>query len=202
MKFSYFSLIAVFFSSCQFFTTPEKELYNLLQGTYTSEKQAQQDSSYHHIILKFIPVWEERKGHWIYAEMTANNAPQTPFAQRVYNIASTKTGLVSLISYELKQPDRFSGKWETTVFNSLTKKDLILRQGCSLEFEKTENKFIGETQSKKCRSSLNNTAYTLSKMTVSENRILNWRRGFDKDEQMIWGNPSGAYILEEVTDED
>ena len=80
-----------FFSACKNNTNDElKEkqltsLFKMMQGSFNSQTQADQDSTYYNISLHMYPIWQE-KGNWLYVEQALNRMQDKPYRQRIYEV--------------------------------------------------------------------------------------------------------------------
>ena len=200
MKYLYPVLLIVSLSSCSAIPeTEEQELYSYLQGSFTSERQSKNDSSYYDIILNISAIWPDRDGLWVYTEQALSNAPQNPYTQKIYNITRGKQGILVMRPYDLPHSEDYNGGWkEPSIFEVLAPQDLSPMTGCSIYFKKEDDKFVGKTKAKNCSSSLTASKYVINHFTVEEDRVVSWSRGFSADDEQVWGKAEGGYILEKV----
>ena len=71
---------------------------------------------------------------------------------------------------------------------------MIDRQGCAVYLQKNaEGNFAGSTPGKECVSSLRGATYATSVVTIYENKLVSWDRGWDKDDKQVWGAEKGGY---------
>lgn len=188
-------------SSCGYNSpSEEKELYNRLQGTFTSEKQSQQDSSYYNVTINLAPIWKkEEEDLWLYAEQALSDAIHNPYSQKIYRVSKDKDERIKLEPYILENFTLYKGAWkETSLFSSLDPADLSPEVGCTIYFKKEDNTFIGETEGKNCRSLRTNSEYSKNQLAVSQDTLISWGRGFDKDNNQVWGKTKSGYILQKV----
>ncbi len=169
------------------------ELVNIMQGQYSSEAQSKRDISYFNISLRMIPIWKN-KGHYLYVEQAMFSKQEKPYRVRIYKISQRGDEFVSEI-YTLKNEKEWIGKWKTPeAFEGLSETDLELKQGCEVVLKRiSKNRFSGQTGAKTCASELRGASYATSKVTVTENEILSWDQGFDKNDQQVWGAEKGGY---------
>lgn len=169
------------------------ELVNIMQGQYSSEAQSKRDTSYFNISLRMIPIWKN-KGHYLYVEQAMFSKQEKPYRVRIYKISQRGDEFVSEI-YTLKNEKEWIGKWKTPeAFEGLSETDLELKQGCEVVLKRiSKNRFSGQTGAKTCASELRGASYATSKVTVTENEILSWDQGFDKNDQQVWGAEKGGY---------
>lgn len=194
-------LLLLFLSSCNFKATPEEEeLYSYLQGTFTSENQSQQDSTYYNITLNLAHIWQETGKHWIYVEQAVSNALHNPYTQRIYLVTKDSIDRLIMKPYRLENPGEFIGGWrEPSMFDSLSPKDLSPLSGCDLYFRKKEGLYVGETEGKKCKSFQTGSNYSINHCIVSKNKLISWGRGYDENEKQVWGKTEGGYIFDKTS---
>ncbi|TAE08285.1 MAG: hypothetical protein EAZ95_17390 [Bacteroidetes bacterium] len=182
--------------------TPPKDLelaYQYLQGHFSSEEQAKQDTAFFHITLKIAPIWKKRKGeYWLYVEQATARKPEKPYRQRVYQLKKEGKKIVSYI-YTLDKPLRFAGEYaKDEPLQNLTPDSLQLKQGCEVLLSKIGKSFSGATQKQTCPSELSGAAYATSEVTLDAQKMISWDRGWDKAGKQVWGAEKGGYIFKRV----
>jgi len=172
-----------------------KELISIMQGSYTSEKQSRIDTTYFNISLRMVPIWKN-KGHYLYVEQAMYTKQDKPYRVRIYKLSQKGETLISEI-HTLKNEKDWIGKWQTPEsFDALSENDIDLKQGCEVVLKRVgKNKFVGQTGNKTCPSELRGASYASSKVTVTQNEILSWDQGFDKDDRQVWGAEKGGYVF-------
>lgn len=170
-----------------------KELVTVMQGHYSSEKQAVADKDYYNISLRMTPIWKT-KGHYLFVEQAIFDKQDKPYRVRIYKVSQRGDQFISEI-YTLKDEKKWIGKWATPeAYDQLTESDIELKQGCEVTLKHIgKNKFEGATGDKTCPSELRGASWANSKVTVTENEILSWDQGFDKDGKQVWGATKGGY---------
>ncbi len=169
------------------------ELVTIMQGQYSSEAQSKRDTSYFNISLRMVPIWKN-KGHYLYVEQAMFTKQEKPYRVRIYKVSQRGDEFVSEI-HTLKNEKDWIGKWKTPeAFETLTENDIELKAGCEVVLKRVgKNKFEGQTGIKTCPSELRGASYATSKVTVTENEILSWDQGFDKNDKQVWGAEKGGY---------
>ena len=173
-----------------------------LSGWFTSEAQAKQDESYFNIHLVAIPIWTERTdGHWLYVEQAADGYLDQPYRQRIYHVSETSTGVKSEI-YALPDPSAWVAAWRSPdLAKSLTPAQLQIRKGCAVHLtEASPGRFVGSTGVATCESMRQGAAYATSEVILEANRLESWDRGFDANDEQVWGAVDGAYIFDRISD--
>ncbi|OYQ38562.1 hypothetical protein CHU92_04760 [Flavobacterium cyanobacteriorum] len=173
-------------------------LFNLMKGTYNSEKQSKADEDYFNISLKMIPIWKN-KGYYLYVEQALADKQDKPYRVRIYHLVRKGDQYISEI-YTLKNEKDWIGKGATPeAFDKLTEADIELKQGCEVLLKKTGDKtYAGATGDKTCPSELRGAAYANSTVTLSETQLISWDQGFDKDGKQVWGAEKGGYVFDKV----
>ena len=174
-----------------------KLLADHMAGNYSSEAQHKNDSAnYFDIKLEIVRIWKDNSdGYWFYVEQAVAEYVDKPYRQRVYHLTEPSSGIFSSMVYTIVQPLRFTHKPEL-VDSTLTPDSLIEREGCAVIIKRIGNeKFIGSTDGKKCPSDRSGASYATSEVTIFENELHSWDRGYnDKDEQ-VWGATKGGYVF-------
>mgnify|MGYP006145591989 FL=1 len=170
-----------------------KELVSIMQGHYSSEKQALADKDYYNISLRMTPIWKS-KGNYLFVEQAIFDKQDKPYRVRIYKVSQRGNEFISEI-YTLKDEKAWIGKWATPeVYDQLTEADIELKSGCEVVLKRTgKHRFEGATGDKTCPSELRGASWANSKVTVTENTIHSWDQGFDKDGKQVWGATKGGY---------
>lgn len=176
-----------------------EELFSLMQGSFNSEKQSIQDSTYYNISLHMYPIWEN-KGNFLYVEQALNAMQDKPYRQRIYEVKRVNDSIFSSSIYTIEADSLWVGKWKTPkAFDSIRSADVVLKEGCEVLLKRTEkNHFKGLTGDTTCSSTLRGASYARSKVEILKNKVISWDRGFDKDGNYIWGAEKGGYIFEKI----
>lgn len=176
-----------------------QKIKQMMSGAFDSRAQAMQDSAnYFEIHLHMEPIWENRDdGFWLYVEQAVASALEKPYRQRIYHVyLSGDTAVISDV-YELNKPLRFAGAWkEKNLLRELTSDSLISREGCAIILKKNQDgTFTGKTGNKTCKSTLRGATYASSEVTLSEEQMVSWDRGFNAEDKQVWGAEKGGYIF-------
>ena len=172
------------------------ELFELMQGSFNSEKQALADSTYYNISLHMYPIWED-KGKFLYVEQALNNGKSKPYRQRIYEVTQLDENTFSSAIYTITNDSLWIGKWKTPkAFDQLSLEDINKKDGCEVILKRLKpNHYKGNTGIKTCSSSLYGASYATSEVEIFKNKIISWDRGFDTDGKHIWGAEKGGYIF-------
>ena len=163
-----------------------------MTGSFTSEEQSNLDTNYFNIHLHMIPIWEQTENtKWLYVEQAASWALDKPYRQRVYKI--------TMLDGEIPNPLRFAGEWKIeNPLSELTPDSLAQKIGCSIILSKESNAFIGSTVDRNCSSNLRGASYATSVVRIEENLLTSWDRGFDENDNQVWGAEIGPYIFKKT----
>ncbi len=179
-------------------TSKERSLSELMTGSFSSTKQAQNDSTYYDITLHMYPIWTTREGSWLYVEQAVTDKQDKPYRQRIYQLKKTTDGTFESIVYRVKDQDDFIGKWKMPeFFEQFDNSILEEREGCTVYLKKVgKEEYTGSTLDDNCKSTLRGASYATSTVTVKDGVIMSWDQGFDEDGKQVWGATEGGYIFE------
>ena len=171
-----------------------------LTGSFSSQQQAAADPEFRDIRLHIVPIWTHRPdGPWLYVEQAAAEALDKPYRQRVYRLSQTGNDTFRSDVYLLPEPALgFAGAFAAPEpLASISPAQLILKDGCAvfLSYNPRTRAFEGGTRGQGCESNLRGAAYATSQVSVFEDRLISWDRGFDRDGQQVWGAVKGGYIF-------
>jgi CpeT protein len=172
------------------------ELKSRMEGFFTSELQAKVDTNYFNIHLHMAHIWQRSEdGYWLYVEQAIASNLKNPYRQRIYHLYRQDDFTLVSRAFELSEPFRFVGAYDNPdLLKGLTKDSLIDRKGCAIYLQKNgEGNFIGSTSDNQCVSSLRGATYATSQVTVYEDKLISWDRGWDKDAKQVWGAEKGGY---------
>jgi CpeT protein len=178
-----------------------KRLVSYMTGSFSSQDQAQSDSTYFDIRLETVPIWHARTdGYWLYVEQAVAGKENKPYRQRIYHITQPGPNTFESDIYLISQPLRFAGGWNKTGFlSSLTPDSLDLKEGCSIILhEEGDTAFVGGTEGKGCSSELRGATYTASEVRITPDLIIIWDRGYDQNDIQVWGGEKGGYAFRKI----
>ena len=183
----------------QTFSEDLMELSALMTGSFSSEEQSKIDTAYFDIRLEIIRIWENRSdGIWLYVEQAAASSLERPYRQRIYRLKETGENLFKSEVYEIEEPLRFAGVWrKENPFYGYADDILQKRPGCSVRLKKIGNQtFFGSTVDKECLSDWGGATYATSIVTITENGMITWDRGFDENDNFLWGAEKAGYYFQ------
>ena len=170
----------------------------MMTGSFSSAGQAARDDSYYHVTLHMQPIWsdgaERNSERWLYVEQAIATSQDKPYRQRVYRLVPLADGRLKSEVYLIPEPDSVIGAWrDPSQFDSLAPADLELKAGCAVFLAPTGDDFVGSTDGKNCSSNLRGASYATSEVSVSKNVIESWDRGYDVQDEHVWGAVDGPY---------
>lgn len=175
------------------------ELFALMQGSFNSEKQSVEDSTYYNISLHMYPIWPE-KGKFLYVEQALNSAQDKPYRQRIYELKRENDSLFSSSVYTLKNEEKWIGKWKNpSLFDSISLDDISLKEGCEVILNRIDKyHFKGKTADTTCVSNLRGAAFASSQVEILRDKIISWDKGLDKNRKQVWGATEGGYVFDRL----
>lgn len=179
--------------------TELSELFALMQGSFNSEAQATLDSTYYNISLHMYPIWKD-KGYYLYVEQALNRAQNRPYRQRVYQVKRLTDSTFTSEVYTLNTDSLWIGKWKTPkAFDSISTQDITLKKGCDVILKRlSKNHFMGKTGNSSCISTLRGASFARSEVEILEDKIISWDRGFDANDNHVWGAEKGGYVFNKL----
>jgi hypothetical protein len=175
-----------------------KKLAGVMAGEFQNNAQADADKAYFHIVLRMKPMWKENPdGYWFYVEQAVESSQHQPYRQRVYHLYLQDGSTIVSKVYELKNPQNYVGAWQDeAMLAPLTADSLVDRQGCAIYLHQVEKGvYKGSTPGKECLSTLRGAVYATSEVTIDKGRLTSWDRGWNQDDQQIWGADKGPYVF-------
>ena len=172
------------------------ELFELMQGSFDSKNQSLTDSNYFDITLHMYPIWDNQ-GNFIYVEQSVSSMQEKPYRQRIYEIIKSSDSIFTSIIYKLPNDSLFVGAWrDPSLLRDLKISELQKLEGCEVNLKKVgENHYLGSTNEKSCPSVLYGAFYATSEVEILNDKIISWDRGFDNNDNQIWGATNGGYVF-------
>jgi hypothetical protein len=101
--------------------------------------------------------------------------------------------------FEFKYPKAVVGLCEASMKPTIAASDVEERQGCLVSLTWDGAAFEGATEGKGCASTLNGASYATSEVTITQDQIRSWDRGFDAADKQVWGATDGPYVFDRKT---
>ena len=172
-----------------------------MSGSFSSQEQAEEDSSFFDIRLTMVPVWTDRTdGHWLYVEQAVATHLEKPYRQRVYHLTQVDDTTFNSEVYTMSEPLRFARAWgQPEFFAILTPDSLTTREGCAISLVKqADGSFAGSTTGENCKSDLRGASYATSEVRITASALYSWDRGFDAERKQVWGAETGGYLFKKI----
>lgn len=203
MRYSvYFGLICAFLSGQNLAAQDNRmDLFcQYLTGSYSSARQATKDTDYLDIRLHMYPIWKHRTdAKWFYVEQALASKQDKPYRQRVYRITLSEKKRIQSTIYTLPVPARFIESWKNdSLWVHFTPDSLTEREGCDVLLKKSGMSFCGGTNGKHCASEIRGAAYATSLIRLRKNQLTSWDRGFNAQNEQVWGAKKSGYRFEKI----
>lgn len=167
-----------------------------MTGTFTTAKQAAEDTSYFDITLSMHPIWKSNKtAKFLYVEQAVTSQINEPYRQRIYKILSDGNGGFESHIYELDKEERYIGRGkDTAFFDQFDESIMAEREGCTVYLNQhADGSYSGSTRLDHCKSDFRGASYATSIVKIRPNNIMSWDQGFDAAGVQIWGAKKGGY---------
>ena len=167
-----------------------------LVGVFDSEQQSIDDPRYLAIQLVTCPVHAPELGDdVVYVEQAVMENVSAPYRQRLYLLGGddgTETATTTV--YALVEPDAATGQCDGELA-TFTAADVTLRAGCGvvMDWDADEQAFVGGTTDRSCESTMSGASYATAEVWIGADRIDSWDRGFDANDEQVWGAEAGPY---------
>ena len=173
------------------------QFVDLLHGTFSSEAQSKEDTTYFNISLVMVPIWKERTdGQWMYVEHAMATKLDKPYRQRVYRLRHPGENTFTSDIYTIKNALSYAGlQNDKTKLQKLSIDSLELKDGCTVTMIKNNDVYAGGTDGKSCPSDLRGAKYATTKITMKKGELISWDQGFDANDKQVWGATKGGYIF-------
>lgn len=171
-------------------------LVSWMTGAFSSAAQAAEDPTYFDIRLFVAPIWTDRDdGRWMYVEQAAAAALERPYRQRVYRVRHVGRDLYESQIYSLPDAKAAIGAWKLdTPLAEVTPDQLTKLEGCAVILRRLDDgSFRGSTLGSACTNSFGKASYATSEVTLREDGMVSWDRGYDDTHAQVWGAEKAGY---------
>lgn len=175
-----------------------------MTGQFSSEAQAKATEGYFDIRLFMVEIWKERDdGPWLYVEQSVATALERPYRQRVYHLRELEPGIFESRIYAFPEPRSRTGAWKKDApLADLGPDDLEEKLGCGVILRlRDDGTYAGGTLGTACANAFGGATYATSFVTVFDDRLEAWDRGYDADHKPLWGPETGPYEFLRTKDE-
>lgn len=208
------SIVLLYLTSCsttkQLTASPEistqkdnlEQLAALMPGVFINNKQYEADQkNFYHIQIQLFRIWDDRDdGKWFYIEQAQVGVADSPYRQRVYQLTRGERDTLISKVYTLPDPNAAIGMENNPAFwRSIKPEQLKERIGCSVYLVKKSNAhYVGGTKPNSCSSRLAGAQYATSEVSIQWHAFMSLDRGYDENDEQVWGSEKGAYIFERI----
>jgi hypothetical protein len=197
------SVLMLIFCSCQKKDAELQLLQSYMTGAFRGQGPAELVFNSTDTRIQMVPIRADRlDGCWLYREQANTINSDQPYLQIVLHLNRTNDGTLKIDIFELADPLRFVRAWKNQkLLSELTPGLLKEREGCSIILKKeNDSTFVGSTVDKGCTSSKAGAKYTTTEVKITETEFYSWERGFDANDNLVWGPETRGYIFEKYMD--
>ena len=172
-----------------------------LAGDFNSEQQSFDEPQYFAIQVLGCAVDAPELGERaLYIEQAVMDSLDAPYRQRLYTMHASSDDEVSAWTtvYALEDPDAAIGLCDAGSVATFTASDVTEREGCGVfaTWDEDAQTFEGGTDGDACESSINGATYATSDVVIDSEGFTSWDRGYDANDDQVWGAVDGPYIFE------
>lgn len=174
------------------------QLVQFMQGSFDSYEQAKNDSAYFDVSLEMVKIWKkDKQTRWLYVEQAITKNKEKPYRQRIYGITQIAENEFVITVYLMPEEENYVGAYKKSKkrFKKLSPKQLTEKEGCEITLSFNGALYTGSTDNRSCPSQLRGAAYATSEVEIYKDQLLSWDRGFDENNEQVWGAEKGAYIF-------
>jgi hypothetical protein len=182
-------------------TSAVEHLTVLLTGTFSNASQARSDQNFRDVSLHIAPIWTDRTdGPWLYFEQALTDAPEHPYRQFIYQLATRNDDAIEMRIFELPDPVAATGAWKDPArLARLIPANLSTHEGCTLLLrQQPDGSFKGGTEGQGCANTLRGASYSTTETTIARQQLMIWERGYNAAGTQVWGSIHGGYIFTRV----
>ena len=123
--------------------------------------------------------------------------PTTPTTATAAASTATSPPRPRIYVYELPgDPLALAGAWRTPErFDDIDPSQLSLRAGCSIHLVAESSAYLGATRGEGCVSTLGGASYATSEVSIEQDVLSSWDRGYYADGTQAWGATLGPYVF-------
>lgn len=189
--------------SCSVLTAQDFESFvRWMEGTFSSKEHAEIDSSYFNVLMRTERIWNEQNDAvWLYVEQAQAESLENPYRQRVYKLSDNDNGTFESAVFLIpNRQDLTSTELKNYLIKECSPDFLTEKIGCKVivSWNEKEKCFEGSTRGKDCRSNLRGASYAKSDVKIYSDKLITWDRGFDIEDNQVWGAVSGGYIFKRI----
>ncbi|WP_017326214.1 chromophore lyase CpcT/CpeT [Synechococcus sp. PCC 7336] len=176
-------------------------LAHWMAGDFSNQKQVfAEPTKFAHIRIFFRPLpYDFFHGIGFYSEQAYNHDLWTPYRQGMHRLVD-RGDFVYIENYGFKDPVVFAGaSRDRSILDSITRDDIERRHGCSMVFERQDDRLIGKVEPG-CRCLIHRNGaqtYLVSEVELTETTWVSRDRGLDVEtHEQVWGSAEGLLRFE------
>ncbi len=173
-------------------------LAELLVGRFDSGDQAADNGAYYDISLVMCPVSLPELGETVlYVEQALADTPTEPYRQRLYVLESGEPAEVTAISrvFELRRANTYVSTCDDPESFDASVDAAVELEGCDVYLDWDGSRFSGGTIEDHCGTDWQGAVYATSDIALDETTLESWDRGYNSNDQQVWGATQGAYVF-------
>lgn len=168
-----------------------------LEGDYDSADHEARDYNYYAISLRMCAIDLPELGERVlYVEQALMDDTSAPYRQRLYRVVPRDdTTAISEVwqATDDATDDALVGLCDDPSAFDFDATDFEERTGCGVVMTWDDSGFVGGTNEDACLSDLNGATYATAEVTLEPDMLTSWDRGFDAEDEQVWGAVGGAY---------
>lgn len=168
------------------------EVANRLSGSYQNTEQAK-SPDYVLVKVESCPVAVDNDGKYLYVEQTAVEFATRPYRQRVYRLTSAGKDSVLSTIFRIENQAAWEGTCQKESRVPMVPAESLIDINCAVKLDKFGNVYHGSTTNGGCPTNFNGAVKATSTVTVYENGFDAWDRGYDAENNQVWGPTGGPY---------
>lgn len=171
-----------------------------MEGHFASSKQALNNSKHEKISMQIFPILKD-KGTYFIVEQALFDSQEKPFSIQIHQLYQKRYHIVKEV-YLLKNEKEWIEKRLTSQnYTDLSIADLELVPGCQITIKKSaDGSYSGHTGND-CHLTEFKAPNSSVEISIAENQIRLWEKGYDKDWNLLWGNTKNGTVFERVRSE-
>lgn len=168
-----------------------------MEGSYTSAEQAKADTNYFEIELEMKRIWGKRKdGAWLYVEQATAESKAKPYRQRVYHLQQVDDSTFTSDIHTIRGGEAYFGAYADPVkLDALRSDSLDLLDGCTITLHLRGGVYVGSTTGRDCPNKRGGATHATSDVSLANDRMVSWDRGYNDAGVQVWGAEEGGYIF-------
>lgn len=189
-------LICLLFLSTAHASSLEK-LYGYLNGSFSSSNHSLYDSNFYDVTVRHCPVNIEggdKNSKYLILKQSLSLFQESPYRVRLLEL-SIEDNIIKSKNYELVSDIDMTDACSKDLIPTFRREAFSSDPKCILSLYEDNFKFIGTTGVPGCISNRNGASFVSSDVEISETFFKSLDRGWDSQNNQIWGSKDGPYIF-------